>query len=422
MATVLENAQFMDDRFAGLRQSAGRYLDAQVQMAQREAQERKQRELMNLKRLQELEDQKTEAALRTSLTNLTVEGQKDIEKSRATRDDARWTAAQAREDTKAAEAQTKATIANVRAAFAAYKAAGGEKKITDFGREDDTNTLYAIQDGVREVEKDIQSRRFAGFADNLKMREREIAALAEPDENEMKAITQDAVAFVTADATQADAAKYYNRLAEKLEPEAALIAARQKYPAFAAAVDAQVQGRKSAIRAEKAKSPEFVRNLQGLLADRQIVTKAAMDSPYGDAFFNALKPAVAEDPKTKTANLGALTTGKPTAQAAGRASAGSDAPAALSPAAIVRDQGVAGALMALVNPTNAPLTALRQLGVDGVAAPVAAVDRGVSSALASLYNLRPVSMDKGYLTRAGEATGDAAVGAYDQLRNLLVAR
>lgn len=304
MATAIENAQYADSAFSNLRSSFGRYFDAQVQIAQRAEQERRTRELMNLKRVQEIQDQQAEAGLRERLMNLQVGGQKDIEESRANRDDARWKAAQTREDTKASEAEKKAVIASVRAAYEKYKADGGPKKLAEFGPEDSPDTIYAIQNAHQEVVAEDTKRRFAQFGQNLMDRERALAASVEPDDKELSAIRQDAIAFVSGDAAQSNAAEYYAKLAAK-NPDAAYTATVQRFPAFGAAVEAQVQRGASAMRAEKAKSPEFIKNLQSLSVDRQTITEAAVKNPYGDAFFAAIKPLPIATPK-KPANLSNL--------------------------------------------------------------------------------------------------------------------
>lgn len=411
MATPIDNAQYADSLFSNLRQSAGRYMDAQVQIAARAEQERKQREMMNLKRVQEIQDQQTEAEMRKALVAQQVDAQRDIANLQLTRDDARWKAAQTREDTKVDEAEKKAVIANVRAAYEKYKADGGAKKLAEFGAENLAETIYAIQNAHQEVVAESTKRRFAQFGQNLMDRERQLAASVEPDEKELSAIKQDAIAFVSGDATQSNAAEYYAKLAAK-NPEAAYTATVQRFPAFGAAVEAQVQRGSSAMRAEKAKSPEFIKNLQSLSVDRQTITEAAVKNPYGDAFFEAIKPLPVGTPGKKQADLSNLG-GKPATdkKAAAPKAPASTEPAALSPAGIVRDQGAGGVLNLMFNPTAAPMIAARQ-ALPVVAPVVAGADRLASSALASLYNLRPTTMDKGFATQAGEALGNLYPNPY----------
>ena len=394
MATAAENYQLANLLFSPVRESAGKYLNAQVAIAERAAQERRQREMMNLKRVQELEDQRNEAAMRERLTNIGVKGQKDIEASQAERDDARFASAEKNQDARVAAAEKKAVVATVRAAYEKYKSAGGEKKLADLGSEDSPDTIYAIQNAQQEVEGRIAKQKFVAAAEDLKARERALAASADLDEKEAKAVLSDAIAFVAGSPEYSDAAERFNMLSKKLDAETALEVTRQKYPAFGAAVDAQVSGNTRAIRAEKTKSPEFTISLKNLLSDR-VATKAEADkSPYGDAFFEAIKPIRTEAPKATSADTSNLKV--PTAPASATrqvpaATTGFD-PSNLSLAGLWKNRApIAGGAMDIA---AAPGRAIDTLGRYG-----GAVTRGLVTGDYSVPQ-------QGVLNATGEAIGN----------------
>ena len=305
--SAIQNYQFAQSLFDPTRQSVGRFLDTQATIAQQAQQLRRQKEMMNLKRLQELEDQATEAGLRTHLANIAVQGQKDVESSRAARDDARFASAMSREDAKATEAERKANIAQVKAAYAKYQAAGGTEKIASFGPEDSPDTFYKIQEALGTRVGENERTQFGTLANLLREREQEIVAITMPTEDEVSALTDQAIQNMALVDGMEDAVKMYNKLAAKLDPATAIDQVSLKYPAFARALKTQVTASVSALRAEKAKSPEFIRNLQGYQAERSAVTKAALESPFGSAFFEGLKtPPAAQKPAPKAADLSNL--------------------------------------------------------------------------------------------------------------------
>lgn len=406
MPTVAENAQLADSLFANLRGSVGRYLDTQSSIAQQARRERLQREMMNLKRAQELEDQRSEAAMRERLANIAVGGQERIEASRATRDDERIKAAQERDDAKAAEAERKARIAAVKAAFAKYQAAGGDKKIKDFGPEDGEETYYAIVADMGEVEKNNRRAAFRVMAETLKSQERALAASVEPDEKEIASITQGAIQSVAAiDPQFKSAVEFYDKAAAKRDPAAALAATRVRFPAFSAALDGQIRVGINASKAEKVKSPEFIKAFQSLNVIKEKAAGEAIKDPANSSeFWNALIDPQKIAAPSGTADLSKVQAG--TAKPAPKESAATEQPAPiLSPAGIVRDQGPGAALNMLFNPMAMPQLAARQFARYAPAA-LAGADRIGSSILESVYNLRPVSREKGYATQVGEELGN----------------
>jgi hypothetical protein len=354
MASAIENLQLAQSLFNPVRQSVGRYLDTQASIAQQAQQAKRQREMMNLKRLQELEDQAAEANLRTRLTSMTVQGQKDIEASRASRDDARFNAAQTREDAKAAEAEKKANIAAVKAAYAKYQAAGGTEKIDVFGKEDDPNTYYKIQEATGDVVGKREKAQFGQMANLLASREKELSAMVNPTDDEVAAITDQTIQNLALDENLSDAVEMYTKLSTKIDPAVAIDRVAMKYPAFARAVKTGVTAGISALRAEKAKSPEFIRNLQGYQAEKATITKAALDSPHGIGFFEALKTigSQTETPaKAKNADLSSLDTSKDKPKPKTKTEAAPEAPAAPSGygGAIGAFEGGAGRLRNLLD-------------------------------------------------------------------------
>ncbi len=189
MATALENSQYADSMFANLRQSAGRYMDAQVQIAARAEQERKQREMMNLKRVQEIQDQQTEAEMRKALVAQQVDAQRDIANLQLTRDDARMTAAEKRDEARVAADEKRRTRDAIRAAKLEYN---GPEDLDKLGSEDDPATFGKILKVINAHKTKIATDSVKATKASLEAQRMALNAQLKPTDEEMGIITGNA--------------------------------------------------------------------------------------------------------------------------------------------------------------------------------------------------------------------------------------
>lgn len=283
MSTVAQNAALADSLFANLRDSGRRYLDTQGAIAQREAAMRRENELANLRRIQQVQDQQADANLRRELTAEQIKGQQTIEESRAKRD-----------DSKAEAAEKRAQVAAVRAAYARYQEAGGDEPIEKFGPLDAEGTFFAIQKAMGERVSETQRTQFRELANLLRDEGDSLVSSARTTPQELEALRS--TALLTLDSTHKDAAKHYNKVAAKSGEQVALNDLAEKFPAAYRSIQMQVTAGARAIEAEKAKSPDFIRNLQAWQQKQSSAMRSALESPYGSEFFNNLRPQREEAP------------------------------------------------------------------------------------------------------------------------------
>lgn len=293
MATPIQNAQFAQSLFDPMRQTVNSLMQSRLAIAQRNDQIARQTQLANLRRMQEIEDQKAKADLSTKLTNLQIAGQKDIESLRASRDDAKASA----------DAKKRVTRA-VREAFAKYQEIGGTKKIADFGALDDEATYYAIAAEAGALAKQQQGEQLTQYATMLRKREQELGQMLNPTPEDISSARDAAVSSLSLDDRFKDAAEIYSELVGSKGADVAMAAANQKQPGFASALSSAVRQQLTAARDVKAKSPEFIKSLQSYQSDRAAATKVAAESPFGMQFFSALNTPEKTTKETQVKSLG----------------------------------------------------------------------------------------------------------------------
>lgn len=219
MATPIDNAQYADSMFANLRQSAGRYMDAQVQIAARAEQERKQREMMNLKRMQEIQDQQTEAEMRKALVAQQVEGQRDIANLQLTKEAAKNAADKAELEAKISADEKRRTRDAIRAVKAEYD---GPEDLDKLGSEDDPATYGKILKVINAHKTGIASNSVKATKARLKAERAALNAQLNPTDEEMGIITGNAANLYGTGEFKKSSEKYNALLNSGLSPVEAL--------------------------------------------------------------------------------------------------------------------------------------------------------------------------------------------------------
>lgn len=247
MATPLQNAQFAQTLFDPLRQSVARNFDTRAAIAQREADLRLQTIRQNLLRAQALEDQQAEARLRTALqkSQNTAAAQRNRESLRFQRDrlDATEKAA-ARE--------------RINEAYAIYTQLGGDKKLTDFGANDDPETLYALQRTIAPLQQKRDRENAENMANFLNERRRQVMDFTKLTPDEELAAANSALDVLAGEKQHREAVEQFTkRLSDGFKVDAALQDVAKDYPAFVRAYNMQYSQVAGMMRNAKAESPEY---------------------------------------------------------------------------------------------------------------------------------------------------------------------
>jgi len=292
MATPESNLQLANLLFAPLREGAGRYMDAQVQIAARDAQERKQREMMNLRRMQEIQDQQATAELNMNLANLRAKTEKDIAADRLATEGARIKASEDRMNTQLTADEKKRLRENMHQAFAAYKGIGGTKKIEEFGPLDDINTLFAIDSAVGEKKNELLMGEAQMSAKLLAQRNQALEEMTKLGDEEKVGIAIEAVGSL---GKEHDDAKdiFLGTLASKggtIETALQNVATAEpgSLPYLKNALNRGFEG----ARALKISSPEYVKAAQDTISLRDNALKRVGESPQASTYLlqNLLNP------------------------------------------------------------------------------------------------------------------------------------
>lgn len=287
MADPLQNLQAMQALFQQPANAFSRSQSARLNMA-----------LNNLRRVQELEDQQAQINARMKLEQMAdtrardlanlqrstqmqiaeVSEQKADRRAEASenRADLRAKAADERADARNEAAEKKALRAAVRAAYERYTSAGGTKKLSEFGAEDDANTLYSLQGEIGKIQSALDDEKFGQAAELLKQQEQKLSSLIAPSKAEIEQVEVNAVNALGSGPTK-DAFEFYTDAISDGVPHSVAVQSMLKtYPGAAPVFQSAVSMGATELQAVKMKSPEFVKGLDQLGRMRSTLVSQAM--------------------------------------------------------------------------------------------------------------------------------------------------
>jgi len=307
MATPESNYQLTNLLMAPVREGVGRYMDAQVQIAQRAEQERRQREMMNLRRMQEIQDQQTEAEMRKALVAQQVEGQKDIANLQLNRTAAQITADKKEQEAKFAADEKRRTREAIRAAKAEYT---GPEDLDKFGPEDDPATLNKILNATKAHNTKIAGDSVKAALGSIQARRATLVGSLKPTDEELGIITGNAANLYSTGEFKGSYERYNALLSSGISPVEALEALKQNKPdkKFVQMVEYSRASELRNLLTSKMKAPDFQVANESLAKEESMLGNFALKNNVGNLLFDSSPAAPAGDGGKKDAKTADATT------------------------------------------------------------------------------------------------------------------